>query len=197
MSYPVFINLKDMNIIFVGGGRIAKRKILNIIGQDANITVIAPAIIDEIKELASVDTRVKLVEAPFEMEYLEDATLVFIVSDDESVNQAVSVYCRSNGILLNNCMDSSQSTFTNGAVLRRGELEVAIGTGGKRPGVSKWIKGKIDETLPESIDSIISHYDILRGKAREKFSTSKEREQYIKEAFIKYIDSLEGIDHEN
>jgi len=197
MSYPVFINIKDVNIVFVGGGRIARRKIMNILGQGASITIVAPLIIDEIKEIAENNTEVKLIEKPFALEYISDATLVFVVSDNEEVNQEATEYCKTNGILVNNCMDSSKSSFRNGAVIRRDELEVAIGSGGNRPGVSKWIKESIDKSLPDSIDKVINQYDHLRAEARIKCSSSKEREQYIKEAFIKYIDNLEGIDHEN
>ena len=197
MSYPVFINLKDMKVVFVGGGRIARRKIKNILGQGAEVTIVAPVIIDEIRRMAIDNPEMKLVEEQFDLSHIEDASLVFVVSDNDEVNQTVTDYCRSKGILINNCMDSSQSTFNNGAVIRRGELELAIGTGGKRPGVAKWMKESIDKSIPESIDKIMSQYDILRADARINFTSSKEREQYIKEAFKEYIDSLEGIDHEN
>ncbi len=197
MSYPVFINLKDVNIVFVGGGRIARRKMMNVLGQGANVTVVAPQIIDEIKEIARNSSEVKLIEKPFKLDYVLNATLVFVVSDNEEVNQEATEYCIANGILLNNCMDRSKSSFRNGAVIRKDDLEVAIGTGGNRPGVSKWLKESIGKSIPDSVAEVMHHYDDLRAKAKVKFSSSKEREQYIKEAFKEYIDNLEGIDHEN
>lgn len=201
MSYPVFIDLSQVKVVLVGGGRIARRKLLNIVDQGAEIIVVAPCIIPEIKDMAKSHEEIVLIEETFTTGHLEGTTLAFAVSDDESVNQDVTEYCREKGILLNNCMESSQSSFRNGAVLRKGELEIAIGTGGKRPGLSKWLKTLIqtiiDSSMPVDMEEIIKVYDQLRDEARLEFSSSKDRETYIKEGFKKYIDALEGINHEN
>lgn len=188
MTYPIFINLEGLNITFVGGGRIAYRKLKNVLGQGAHISVVAPMIIDEIRDLSKTEKDLYIIEEKFNAHHLSDSTMVFITSDDETANQMATDYCKQKGILMNNCMDSTLSSFRNGAVTRNGEVEIAIATGGKRPGIAKWIREQIEQTLPDQLDEIIDQYDEIRKQARDKFDSSKDRESYIKEAFKTYLE---------
>jgi len=197
MTYPIFVNLKGVHITIVGGGRIACRKIENILDQGALIKVVAPNIINQIKTLAESDENITLIEEKFQTDHLNDSSLVFLTSDDEIINKEVNDFCVQKGILVNNCMDSSKSTFRNGAVIRRGELEIAIASGGKRPGISKWIKDMILDRLPEQLDEVIIMYDQVREQAKEKFNNSKDREVFVRNALKEYLETLEGQSHED
>ena len=197
MTYPVFINLEGLQVAIVGGGRIAFRKIENMLGQGAKIKVVAPSIIDEIKKLVHSQGDITLIEENFQQDHLKDASLVFITSSNEEVNLLATKYCKSNGILMNNCMDSSFSSFRNGAVIRNGQVEIAIATGGKRPGIAKWLSERIDSVMPNQLDEIINFYDDIRAEAKIKFRESKEREAYIKEALKAHLETLEGLSNED
>lgn len=197
MTYPVFLELKNVNTAIVGGGRIALRKIKKLMAAQAQIRVIAPHIIEEIKALCETYDKIEIIERAFYVEALEGATLVLLTSSCQETNALGSTYCRENGILFNDCMDSQSSTFRNGAVLRRGEVEVAVGSGGKRPGLSKWLCGRIEKAMPENLEEIIAYYDQLRKTARGSYDDSKHREKYIKETFSAYLEQLEGSNHED
>ena len=197
MTYPVFINLEGLQVTIIGGGRIAFRKIENILGQGAKIRVVAPAIIDDIKKLVQSEEGFTIIEENFHTDYLIGSSLVFITSNDERVNLLATDYCKTNAILMNNCMDSSLSSFRNGAVTRQGQVEIAIATGGKRPGIAKWLRRRVESVLPEELDEIIKFYDDIRAQAKIKFSESKDREAYIKEALQAHIETLEGRSNED
>lgn len=197
MTYPVFINLEGLQVTIVGGGRIAFRKIENMLGQGAKIKVVAPSIIDEIKKLVHSQGDITLIEENFQQDHLQDASLVFITSSNEEVNLLATKYCKSNGILMNNCMDSSLSSFRNGAVIRNGQVEIAIATGGKRPGIAKWLRQRVETVIPNQLDEMINFYDDIRAEAKIKFSESKEREAYIKEALKAHLETLEGLSNED
>ncbi len=123
--------------------------------------------------------------------------LVFAATDDDSMNDMVTDHCKRKGILVNNCMDATKSTFRSGAVVREGQVEIAVGTGGKRPGLAKYIISRIQSVLPDQLSQMTNYYDGLRIEAREKFDLSQDREKYIKEKFKTYTDSVKGNDHEN
>ena len=197
MSYPVFINLKDLKVVIVGGGRIAERKLKSILHESANVFIISPEMSEGIMNIACENEKVHMNKKAFDMDFLKDATLVFAATDDASINDKITNHCRASGILVNNCMDSSKSTFRSGAVLREGAVEIAIGTGGKRPGLSKYLKDQIRRVLPDNLSQMTDQYDELRIEARQKFKQSKDRETYIKEKFKAYTDSVKGNDHEN
>jgi len=189
MGYPVFLNLKGIRVVIIGGGRIAERKLRSVIQEDANIVLVASKISDSIKALSSVSS-FTLIEEKFETCHLEKATLVFAASSDQAVNEQVTDLCKVKGIMVNNCMDSRDSTFRSGATIKRGEVEIAIGTGGKRPGLSKWLGSIIETALPSDLNTLIDDYDTIRNEARNKFENSKDREQYIIEAFENICENI-------
>ncbi len=197
MSYPIFVETEGVSIVFVGGGRIALRKLRKLIKEGARVTVVAPEIIDEIKVLEAAHGNLTLIEATFETKHIQGAALVFLVSNRPEVNDLAGAYCAEHGILYNDCMDVEKSLFRNGAVSKFGEIEIAIGSGGKRPGVSKWLIEQVKKAIPDNIDDIVDKYDALRQEARLKYDDSKLRENYIKEAFGAYLVQLEGQTHEN
>lgn len=197
MTYPVFLNLKDSKVIIVGGGRIAERKLKGILHASANVFITAPEISEAIERIACNESKIFISRNAFDLNFLNDATLVFAATDDPAMNDTITDYCKQKGILINNCMDASKSTFTSGAVIREGDVEILIGTGGKRPGVSKYLREQIQRILPQDLSKMIKHYDSLRLEARKTFNKSKDRETYIKEKFKAYTDSVKGNDHEN
>lgn len=197
MSYPIFVETKGVKIVFVGGGRIALRKLRKLLSDGALISVIAPKIIDEIKQLEKTHQNLTLIEDSFDTLHLNGAALVFLVSDNSEVNKIAGTYCLEHSILYNDCMNVQKSRFRNGAALKRGAIEIAIGSGGKRPGVSKWLIERVEKAIPDNIDEIVNKYDALRKTARLKYNDSKLRESYIKEAFSAYLEQLEGRTHED
>jgi len=197
MSYPIFLDLKDKKVVVIGGGRIAHRKIESLRGQGAKILVIAPELNEAILKLSNKEMSIDVIIGVFKERHLDDAVLVFVASSDEKTNDNVTIACKTRSILVNNCMDQTQSVFKSGAVIREGEIEIAIGTGGKRPGVSKWLSERMQSALPQTLDEIVTSYDEIRQEARQKYDRSKDREQYIKESFRKILESLEGHKNEN
>ncbi len=135
-------------------------------------------------------------------EIINEASLVFLATPnetetDQTLNKEISTYCSENNILLNNSTNTYLSSFSNGARLQKHGVDISIGTGGNRPGVSKWLKQEISGILPADLLEIIEAYDLLRIDAKSRFNESADREAYIKEAFGKIIRSTKGNYNEN
>ncbi len=187
MSYPVFLNLCDKKVLVVGGGRIAERKIQHLLGECSQIVVVSGSFTKNIEKYASAHNNIVLIRRYFQEHDIDDVFIVFITTHDQSVNNDVAKLCIQKNILFNHAADVKQGSIRNGAILRRGDLNILIGTGGNRPAVSKWLKTVFADAIPKNIDNIMHEYDDLRRFARDTFDKSIDRENFIKKEFKKMI----------
>lgn len=188
MAYPVFLNLQEKKAVIIGGGRIAERKLDNLLGECLDIVVVSGSFTQKIERSALENKSITLIRRYFEHHDIDDAFIVFIATDNQEVNDEVSRLCIQKRILFNNAADVKQGNVRNGAVLKNGDLSILIGTGGNRPAVSKWLKTVFSNVIPKDINRIMHEYDDLRRRARDKFDKSIDRENFIKKEFKKIID---------
>jgi precorrin-2 dehydrogenase / sirohydrochlorin ferrochelatase len=85
----------------------------------------------------------------FAPHHLEDVFVVFACAN-ESVNDAVVVTARANGILVCDAVRPERGDFTLPAVVRRGDLSFAVGTNGAAPSLAKALAERLDETFDEA-----------------------------------------------
>ena len=103
MYFPIFIDLSDKEILMVGGGTIAARRVKSLCGFAGQITVVAPAICDAIRALQTAYP-VKLLQEPFSEVLLDDAArfeMVLAATDDVALNERIAQVCHARGILVN------------------------------------------------------------------------------------------------
>jgi siroheme synthase-like protein len=143
-DYPIMLDLTDVPVLVVGGGRVALRKIESLVNGGADVTVVAPRVVDAIQGLA-----VRVVERVYEIGDLDPARLVITATDDPAVNAAVAADAKSRGIWVNSADDPANCTFTLPAVARDGAVTVAVGTGGSSPALASHMRTRIEEWLRE------------------------------------------------
>ncbi len=192
MAYPVFLKLEHKKVVIVGGGRVAERKLKALLEECSNIVVVSGSFTDKIENLANNNDNVTLVKKYFEPKYIEGAFLVFIATNNQDVNNQIADLCVKNDILFNHSADVNQGNVKNGSEIRWGDLHIMIGSGGTRPGVSKWIRTFLEKALPEDMDRVMHLYDDLRGQARDKYTESIDRENYIRDNFYSIIEKVEN-----
>lgn len=109
-DFPLFINMEGRNVIVIGGGSVALRKIRILIEYGADIRMISSKITDELKLLADkkyiVWTNENLTE--HNLDYLAEAFLVICASDDKALNKMAADYCQMRHILVD-CANPGRS----------------------------------------------------------------------------------------
>lgn len=107
--FPLFIDLRGMKVLVVGGGKIATRRIQKLMDFDPVITVISPQISDYLKNL---ETNINFIKREFKAGDIKELNpfLVIAATNDREVNRSVGNICKSNGILsiVSDKMDESQ-----------------------------------------------------------------------------------------
>ena len=133
--YPVVLDLTSASCVVVGGGAVAERKVEGLLEAGARVTVVSPTVTRRLQ--AWIDARVvRHVAGAYRTGDLVGHWLVFVASDDAAVNASVVTEARALGIWVNAADDPARCDFILPSVLRRGELTVAVSTGGTSPALA-------------------------------------------------------------
>lgn len=191
--YSVFLLVSGKPCTIIGGGVIAHRKALELLGCGARVTVVAETPSPEIQKLAA-EERIVLVRRRFGPEDVREAFLVFAATDNARVNIEVSEAARGLGILVNAVDDPGRSDFISGSVLRRGPLQIAVSTSGCGPKIAARIRRELEERYPESIADFIAFAGELREHIFSEDRGRKHRDEALswiasEEAFALYLRS--------
>ncbi|HEX2955861.1 MAG TPA: bifunctional precorrin-2 dehydrogenase/sirohydrochlorin ferrochelatase [Chitinispirillaceae bacterium] len=143
--YPVMLDLRDRKCLIVGGGVIALRKVVGLLRAQARVTVISPEFTKKFKRFSA---KIEMVQKTFAIQDItSDCAVVIAATNCESINTLVSERTRELNIPCNVVDEPSHCSFIVPAVVRRGDISVAISTNAASPRFSKFIKKKIGETV--------------------------------------------------
>ncbi len=166
MSYfPFFVDIKGWLCVIGGGGKVAYRKVCGLLAFGADLHVIATAFIPEFEHLGNQSGRLRRSCREFQEEDLRGADLVIAASDDEGLNQRISVFCRQAHIPVNSASGKEDSSFLFPALITEGPVTIGISTGGNSPALAHFLKERIQGVLPEEIGETAQEL----GKLREIF----------------------------
>lgn len=146
--YPLTLRISDKKILFVGGGKVATRKILSVLSQSfADITVISPEITDEIKNI-SEKFQIKWIQNQFDESLIkEDFFMAFICTDNNGLNFRAAKYLKNRGMLINVCDNKDISDFYTTAVFTFEDTTISVSSKGRNPERSKRVKNLLQKLL--------------------------------------------------
>jgi len=165
--YPIFLEMKDRRCVVIGGGAVAERKVEGLVAVGANVTVISPAITDGLRDLLAQGA-IRHVAREYRAGDRAGYDLVFVATDNSEINAAVSSEARSLRIWVNSADNPDHCDFILPAVIRRGDLAVAVSTGGVSPAVTRAIREELDEYLHADYAGFVQIAGEVRKELREK-----------------------------
>jgi precorrin-2 dehydrogenase/sirohydrochlorin ferrochelatase len=167
--YPLTLVDPDTHAIVIGGGAVATRKVHGLLDAGARVTVIAPQLDAELEELARAE-RIAVIRRPYQEGDLHEARLVIAATDDAQVNQAVYTEARARGILVNVVDDPAHCTFHVPAIVRRGDIAIAISTGGASPALAKHLREQIEKLIGDEYAQLAALLAELRPHVQARVS---------------------------
>jgi siroheme synthase-like protein len=141
--YPIFLELEGRRCLVVGGGAVAERKVAGLLEAGARVTVVSPTVTDELASLAR-DGGIRHVAREYREGDLDGYRLAFVATDARDVNASVAAEGRARGVWVNAADDARHSDFILPSTLRRGDLVVAVGTGGTSPALARAIREELE-----------------------------------------------------
>lgn len=142
--YPALLDLKGKLVAVIGGGRVAARKVASLLEVEAEVRLIAPRLATETAEQAG-DSGIELRQREFRPEDLEGAALVICATDNEALNRFVAAEADQRGVFVNVVDVPPLCSFIVPAVVRRGELTLAVSTAGSSPAVARRLRERLQE----------------------------------------------------
>jgi siroheme synthase-like protein len=165
--YPIFLEMKDRRCVVIGGGAVAERRVEGLVAVGANVTVISPAITEGLRDLLTQGA-IRHVAREYRGGDRAGYDLVFVATDNSEINAAVSSEARSLRIWVNSADDPDHCDFILPAVIRRGDLAVAVSTAGVSPAVTRAIREELDEYFHADYARFVQIAGEVRKELREK-----------------------------
>lgn len=166
-GYPVNLLVRGRRVVVVGAGRISARKVEPLLDAGAVVEVIAPEVGTEVRAWAD-SGRLVLRERAFEAADLDGAWLAVTATDDPAVNAAVHAAGEAGRVWVNSADDPANCSFTLMSVVRRGDLVVTAGTGGRSPALAAHLRRRLEEEIGPEYEILLE----MLGAAREELRSS-------------------------
>lgn len=169
--YPVFLKLSQFSTLIVGGGRVGEEKLFFILksSPDARIHVIGQEISEEILNWAQKNHHITFQIKSFEATDVIGHKAVIAATNDKVVNLLIHQACQEYNVLVNVADTPELCDFYLGSIVTKGDLKIGISTNGQSPTFAKRFREMLEDTLPESIDGILSKLSEIRNRLSGDF----------------------------
>ena len=177
--YPVFLKVKNLEVLIVGGGNVAEEKLTFLLksSPDARLTMVSPMYRENTVRLAE-KFGVKMIKRKYHKRYLKNKHIVIATTDIPEVNIKVYKNCRKKSKLVNVADNPPYCDFYMGGIVTKGNVKVAISTNGKSPTTAKRLRQFFEEVIPENIDDLVKNLNeyrkTIKGDFEQKVETLNE-----------------------
>jgi precorrin-2 dehydrogenase/sirohydrochlorin ferrochelatase len=166
--------------VVVGGGAVAARKVLGLLQAHARVVVVAENI-DDTLETRCKSTNTEFVKAKYSKDYLVGATIVFAATNSRKVNEQIYRDCQKLEIFCNTADDPELCDFFVPAVVKRGDLQIAICTEGDYPAYAGHIRKKLEDIFTEKHGEFLTELESIRKYIMETMPDSARRKALLGE----------------
>ena len=143
--FPVSIDLNNKNVLIIGAGKIALRKVETLLNYNCNINVITKEVLEEKFLELEKDNKIKILKnQEFKEKFLQDIFLVVVATDNEVLNKNISQLCISKNILVNNITSKDDMNVRFASIYEKDDIQIAISANGN-PKKTVEIKNKIKD----------------------------------------------------
>jgi precorrin-2 dehydrogenase/sirohydrochlorin ferrochelatase len=171
--YPIFLDLKDQNVLVVGGGKVAERKILNLLRYGCRIHVVSPELTSQLEKLVSQKKIQRIPEQSLN-QAMSEASMVIAATDDPAVNGQIASRAKEEGLLVNAVDQPRDCNFIMPSIVKSGDLQIAISTGGKSPALAKKIRKELQNLFGSEYGSLVELLGMLRTEVLARTDPSSE-----------------------
>lgn len=164
--------------MLVGGGAVAVRKANSLLDAGARLVVVALKPSDAITRLCT-DHGAELIRARYSKQYIAGAVLVVAATDNQKVNEQVYQDCQALEILCNVVDVPALCDFFVPAVVKRGDLQIAIGTEGYCPAFAGHLRKKLETMFTEEHGRFLAELESVRREIVEEIAAPGDRKSLL------------------
>jgi precorrin-2 dehydrogenase/sirohydrochlorin ferrochelatase len=192
--FPVFLNLKNKLCIVIGGGKVAERKVENLLTSQAKVKVISPEVTLKLKKLAE-EGKIEWERRVYKKGDLDSAWLVIAATDNPEIQKEIFKEAEEKRIFCNVVDVPELCSFIVPSTIRRGLLTIAISTSGVSPAVARRLRETLEEIIGEEYVLYVELMKDLRKQILNLNLSPEEKEEKLQKLalapiprYIKYRD---------
>lgn len=182
--FPVFLDLDNQKVIVVGGGEVAERKIKNLLVYGCRIYIISPHLTPYLTQLVA-QGEIHRISHDLLNKSMDDALMVIAATGDPEVNRQIASQAKDRGLLVNVVDQPRECSFIMPSIVKRGDLQIAISTGGNSPALAKKIREEMDSMFGPEYGALGELLGLIRTELLSKGQSSSNN----KIIFQKLVDS--------
>jgi len=162
-KYPIFLELSGRRAVVIGGGAVAVRKAQSLLAAEARLVVVAEHV-DDILTTLCARSEAELVKSKYSKNYLAGAVLAIAATNNRQLNKQIYKDCQELEILCNVVDEPELCDFFVPAVVKRGDLQIAIGTEGYCPAYAGHLRKKLEGTFSDKHSRFLAELETLRKR---------------------------------
>jgi uroporphyrin-III C-methyltransferase / precorrin-2 dehydrogenase / sirohydrochlorin ferrochelatase len=173
---PVFLRLNQQRVLLVGGGQVALRKAQLLVRAQAELTVVAPAICEELQRLLiapHVGQR-----RTFDDSDLDGVSLVVAATDDAALNRRVSSLANARKLPVNVVDAPALCSFIFPSIVDRSPLLVAVSSGGSAPVLARLLRARLETLIPSTYGSLVALMGRYRAAVKTRLLNTRQRMRF-------------------
>jgi precorrin-2 dehydrogenase/sirohydrochlorin ferrochelatase len=177
-KYPIFLEMGGRRAVIVGGGAVATQKARALLAAGARLVVVSKDIDNALTALCQ-GGGAELIKSRYSKNYIAEAALVIAATNDERLNKQIYKDCQELGILCNVVDAPELCDFIVPAVVKRGDLQIAIGTEGHCPAYAGHLRKKLEQTITVQHGEFLAELEIVRKLIFEDVPNTADRKTLV------------------
>ncbi len=142
----MFVDLSDKNVVVVGAGNIASRRIKTLLSFTRNVTVVAPQVLPEVSQMGKLG-QITLYQRPVKRSDFSKAYMVIAATNDSKLNDDIYRVCKEEGIYVNISSDRDKCDFYFPGVYIEDEMVVGVTASGLDHRKARRVREEIQNAL--------------------------------------------------
>ncbi len=174
--YPLFLKMDGRLAVVIGGGHVGRRKAASLLEAGARVRLVCL----EPRPAEEVSSALDWLTTPYHVRHLLHADLIFAAATDE-VNRIVVADARARGLWVCSATEPDSGDFHTASIIRRGDLTLALGTGGAAPALTRALRQRLETMLDDDLGQWLALLAALRPLIRSKVSDPERRRRLWEE----------------
>lgn len=179
--FPLFLKTRDdQPVLLIGGGAIASAKAEALISTGMKVDIVTRDVSNALNTLAKT-YGLKITRRDYAADVLDGYRIVVAATNDDELNAGIAADCRARDILVN-VVDAPQlCDFIFPALIRRGDLQIAVSTSGAAPVLARMVKQTIERVIPPGYERLASFLSARKDTLREVLPKLQPRRLFLED----------------
>lgn len=179
---PLFIDSQHLNVLVIGAGEVAARKIELLSKTQARVTIVALEASPYVIQLARKH-QFPLYQRAFSESDLQGMQLVFGATNEKQVNHQISTLAKANNIQVNIVDDPQACSFITPSIVDRSPITIAMSSGGVAPVLLRHLRQKLEAFIPQRVSLLGQLAEKYREKVKQRFTHLNQRREFWEQIF--------------